>query len=388
MLRLLATKIRLPGQRPCPDPPERGQQRDYGLRCTRIQEGEHHQQQHAVQQRLEKLEAGAVQVRVVQRNRRALHLHDQHVRVVGADVVLQQKPLAVAGGRGVESRVVELEWRGAVQAAHESFDVRSIGRLQLPDVGAADLFARQTASQTIELLVQVHDQQVKAVPVEVVTVVGTCCFGLSTQVQRLGVGVICVGSRGLQNRQVQLQAVVGDQRGLDPGGPQEGARTHGGDSVGFLHRSLFPVRRGDRVWAARMTVSRRTANSAQRLDLRQSRMRIRVRFIRDPTPGALSHRAAASTSESGGPSGGRNLLLEIAPSQDFQDVASCKNVKVLGDVRAQRKFGPLMFVECGHLADRHVACRSQRGDDPLLVGLLVVRGRHGEVFNVRMSPRP
>jgi len=48
-----------------------------------------------------------------------------------------------------------------------------------------------------------------------------------------------VRSRCLQNGQVQLQAVVGGQRGLDPVGYQQGARPHGGDSVGLLHQGPF-----------------------------------------------------------------------------------------------------------------------------------------------------
>jgi hypothetical protein len=59
------------------------------------------------------------------------------------------------------------------------------------------------------------------------------------QVQRVDFGVLGMGNRSLQNGQVKLQAVVCHQRGPDPGGEQQGARPHRGDSVRLLHRSLF-----------------------------------------------------------------------------------------------------------------------------------------------------
>jgi hypothetical protein len=67
-----------------------------------------------------------------------------------------------------------------------------------------------------------------------------------------------------------------------------------------------------------------------------------------------------------------------ALAKDFQDVAGREDMKELGDVRTHSKLGPLVFIECRHLADRHVALDRKRSDDPPLIGLLVVRCGHGE----------
>lgn len=86
------------------------------------------------------------------------------------------------------------------------------------------------------------------------------------------------------------------------------------------------------------------------------------------------------------PSGGEHcrlgkpgrVLFEAALAKDFQHVADREDMKELGDVRAHSKLGPLVFIECRHLADRHVALDRKRSNDPPVIGLFVVRCGHGE----------
>jgi hypothetical protein len=85
------------------------------------------------------------------------------VGVVGADVVLDQQALAIAGGRGVQARMVELEGRGAVQACHEGPHPLPIPGFELPHLGAVDDLAGQQAGELVERLVEVHHQQMQAV---------------------------------------------------------------------------------------------------------------------------------------------------------------------------------------------------------------------------------
>ena len=83
--------------------------------------------------------------------------------VVGADVVLDQQAWAVARDGGVKPGVRKLQIGGAVQAAHEGADQRAVIVLHLPGVGAVHVFGGHFTRQCIDLLVQVHDQQVQAV---------------------------------------------------------------------------------------------------------------------------------------------------------------------------------------------------------------------------------
>ena len=57
----------------------------------------------------------------------------------------------------------KLQIGGAVQAAHEGADQRAVIVLHLPGVGAVHVFGGHFTRQCIDLLVQVHDQQVQAV---------------------------------------------------------------------------------------------------------------------------------------------------------------------------------------------------------------------------------
>ena len=69
----------------------------------------------------------------------------------------------IAGDGGVESGVRKLQGGRAVQAAHEGADQRAVIVLHLPGVGAVHVFGGHFTRQCIDLLVQVHDQQVQAV---------------------------------------------------------------------------------------------------------------------------------------------------------------------------------------------------------------------------------
>ena len=143
------------------------------------------------QPRLEEGEARLVQVGVGQADagsRRDTvdglaidHLDHQHMRVVGADVVLDQQVRAVAGRGGVEAGVVELEGAGAAETAHEGGDAWAVLRADLPGVGAVDHLAGERGREAVQRLVQVHHQQVQAV-VGVLAALAAVAVGQRAQV--------------------------------------------------------------------------------------------------------------------------------------------------------------------------------------------------------------
>ena len=117
-----------------------------------------------------KTKAPRMQVGIGQRDGAALHLDDQHMDVVGADIVLDQQALAVARDGGVQTGVRELQGGRAVQAAHEGLNQRAVVVVHLPDMSAIDVVGGQFARKGVDLLVQVHYQQVQAVARLVVAV--------------------------------------------------------------------------------------------------------------------------------------------------------------------------------------------------------------------------
>ena len=134
---------------------EPGSDARFGHRPVRAQGAE---------QSLEKSEAAAVQVRIRQSHGVLLHLDYQHMGVIGTDVVLHQQTRAISGGGGVQARMVELERCRAVEPTHEGTDQATVGIAQLPDLRTVDHLAGQGLGQVVDLLVQIHDQQVQAVP--------------------------------------------------------------------------------------------------------------------------------------------------------------------------------------------------------------------------------
>ena len=162
------------------------------------------------EQALEEGKAAHMQVGVGQGDLQVLHLDDQHMGVVGADVVLQQQALTVTGGCRVQTRVVELEGRGAMQALHEGADQRAVAVQQMPDVGAVDDLAGHLGGQFVDLLVQVHDQQVQAVAIVSLTMGERMQLGLVELLSMQGVQPVLplvhapvglvVGGTGQQHR--------------------------------------------------------------------------------------------------------------------------------------------------------------------------------------------
>ena len=107
-------------------------------------------------------------VGVRQRDPVPLDMDDQDVRLGQADVVLDHELVAGPGGRGAESRVVELEFLGPVDARHERPDQRSIPLVHTVDAGAVDRLGGDLLLESVQFLVKIHDQQVQ-------TVVFGCC---------------------------------------------------------------------------------------------------------------------------------------------------------------------------------------------------------------------
>ncbi len=149
------------------------------------------------------------------------HLDDQHVCVVGADIVLDQQPVLLAGRSGLKARVVQLERRGAVHPPHEGAHAQPVLRPQLPAVRAVDLFAGNLHRQLVEVLVQVHDEDMKAVALVAVAVrqlaqsrhaeavlrqrVQPVVPPRHARLQQRGIGVLQLGCRARQHCQIVFQ---------------------------------------------------------------------------------------------------------------------------------------------------------------------------------------
>jgi len=67
-----------------------------------------------------------MQVRIGQCDRPGAQLEHKHMRIVRADIILQQQPFTVARGRGFQSRVVKLQCCRLIQPAHESRDAHAV----------------------------------------------------------------------------------------------------------------------------------------------------------------------------------------------------------------------------------------------------------------------
>jgi hypothetical protein len=249
---------------------------------------------HLGQQALEEGEALTVQVGVGQadagRGPPGVHLQHDDVGVVGADVVLDHQARALAGGRGVQARVLALERAGALQTAHEGLDARPVAAIggQIPGMGAGHVVAGQAGGQAVERLVQVHHQAVQAVAGLGLAAGQRAQQGLVQQgtargqglqpglpaahpfgQRRVGIGLgqqraghhpqvlvqlpgqvqqglvrrVGMGGRGLQHAEVELEPVVGAQGRPQAGRLQQrGPARRGGaqlvDGFVLVHRAL------------------------------------------------------------------------------------------------------------------------------------------------------
>ena len=92
-----------------------------------------------------------------------LDVDDQDVGLGHADVVLDHQPLAAAGGGRPQARVIELEFARLVDAGHEGGDQRAVVLAHPVDLGAVDRLGGELLLEPVQLLVQVHDQQVQTI---------------------------------------------------------------------------------------------------------------------------------------------------------------------------------------------------------------------------------
>ena len=91
------------------------------------------------------------------------YLEYEHVSIVGADVVLQQQSFAITRGSCFQTWVIKLEPSGSVKPAHEGNNACAVLGLQFPYVGTVNYLARQLARKVVDLLVQIHHQEMQAV---------------------------------------------------------------------------------------------------------------------------------------------------------------------------------------------------------------------------------
>ena len=79
------------------------------------------------------------------------------------DVVLYEERLAAARRRRGKARMVEFERRGLPHAPHEGVDERAVAGREPVDRRPRDLLFRGQRLQSVDLFVQIHDEQVDAV---------------------------------------------------------------------------------------------------------------------------------------------------------------------------------------------------------------------------------
>ena len=111
----------------------------------------------------EKLKARHMQVRVRQAQLTGRPLQHQHMGVVGADIVLDQKTVAVPRHSGVQTRMAKLQRCSGMDAALESLHPFTVTGRDLPDMRPHDVFGCHLGRHGVDGLVKVHDQQVQAV---------------------------------------------------------------------------------------------------------------------------------------------------------------------------------------------------------------------------------
>ncbi|MCK9989106.1 MAG: hypothetical protein RugAbin2_00120 [Rugosibacter sp.] len=106
-----------------------------------------------------------MQVGISEADRALFHHEHEHMHITGTDVVLDEQPRAIAGHGRIQPRVGKLQRCRAVQAAHEGLDQWPVGVLDLPDMRAIQVLRGNLASQGIEPLVQIHDQEMEAISI-------------------------------------------------------------------------------------------------------------------------------------------------------------------------------------------------------------------------------
>ena len=89
------------------------------------------------------------------------------MRVGFSEIVLDREPRACPRCRRRKSGVTELQLLGRLHPAHERFDRRPILRQQCIDVRTREHLFRMSCSETIEVLMQVHDQAMQTVAIAV-----------------------------------------------------------------------------------------------------------------------------------------------------------------------------------------------------------------------------
>jgi len=92
-----------------------------------------------------------------------IDMNDEHVRGRLADVVFDDERRSAARRHRTETGMAELEGLGLVDAAHERADERTIARREPVGLRALDLVRRERRLEPVDGLVQVDDEQVRAV---------------------------------------------------------------------------------------------------------------------------------------------------------------------------------------------------------------------------------
>jgi len=268
----------------------------------------------------EELGARFVHVGVRDRDDKLLDADQQHMGVRGADVILNDEMRARAHGDGIEPRMIEFEVARPLETFHESLDRALVFRVQAVGVRAGNHLLGALRGETVERLVQIHDQAVKTVALATLDRGHLRDCGWSdavlaetepgphrgeTRVCRFA-GICLAGSHRLDHRRdvgEQCFAKLGDPRRLDR--PREGDM-----------RPRYERSRRQGVDAGAATLRRKVGNRSARAP----------RVLRGGLKRAQAHL-------------GRSLARNPSATSPGSRISACPNCSTIRDFMAYARFG-------------------------------------------------
>ena len=116
-----------------------------------------------LEEALEELQPGVVDVRIGDRGVEPVDANHQHMGIGGADVVLDEQAAVMLGRRRPQSGVVELQGRRAIEACHEGFDTPPALLRKAMGPGACNRLHRSRGLKLVDGAVGIHHDEVQTV---------------------------------------------------------------------------------------------------------------------------------------------------------------------------------------------------------------------------------